>query len=116
MCQIFLHPGALKQGFTHDIKNQTNFTTKILGVEMPPRLRKGYTKSDDFSESSKGGEVIFSPKIYIADYGNFKQGFLSMKSIQKRVSVFHTKEPVPWKNEAGSALQKESHCEACLEI
>ena len=29
----------------------------------------------------KGG-VIFNPKIYIADFGNFKQGFLSMKLIQ----------------------------------
>ena len=29
---------------------------------------------------------------------------------------FHTKEPVPWKNEAGSAHQKEGHGEACLEI
>ena len=52
---------------------------------MPPRLRKGFTKSDDFSESSKGGEIIFSPKIYIADFGNFKQGFLSMKLIKSRV-------------------------------
>ena len=29
---------------------------------------------------------------------------------------FHTKVPVPWKNEAGSAHQKEGHGEACLEI
>ena len=29
------------------------------------------------------GEVIFTPKIYVADFGNFKQGFLSMKLIQK---------------------------------
>ena len=63
-----------------------------------------------------GGGVTFNPKIYIAGFGNFKHGFLSMKSIQKRVSGFHTKEPVPWKNEAGSARQKEGHGEACLEI
>ena len=30
-----------------------------------------------------GGVVIFNTKIYIADFGNFKQGFLSMKLIQK---------------------------------
>ena len=28
------------------------------------------------------GGVIFNPEIYIADFGNFKQGFLSMKLIQ----------------------------------
>ena len=50
------------------------------------RLGKGgYTKSDEFSEKfQKGrGRVIFNPKIYIADFDNFKQGFLSMKLIQK---------------------------------
>ena len=33
----------------------------------------------------RGGGVIFNPTIYIADFGNFKQGFLSMKLIQKKV-------------------------------
>ena len=41
------------------------------------------TKSDDFRKSSKGGGVIFNPKTHIADFGNSKQGFLSMKLIQK---------------------------------
>ena len=43
------------------------------------------TKSDDFLEKLKkgGGGVIFDPKIYVADFGNFKQGFLSMKLTQK---------------------------------
>ena len=36
----------------------------------------GATKSDEFLEK-------FNPKIYFADFGNFKQGFLSMKLIQK---------------------------------
>ena len=36
-----------------------------------------------FRKSSKGGWVIFNPKIYIADFWNFKQGFLSTKLIQK---------------------------------
>ena len=31
------------------------------------------------------GGVIFNPKIYIADFVNFKQGFLSMKLIKRRV-------------------------------
>ena len=35
-----------------------------------------------FWKSAKGGG-IFNPKIYIADFGNFKQGFLIMKLIQK---------------------------------
>ena len=35
-------------------------------------------------QSSKGGRgVVFDPKIYVADFGNFKQGFLSMELIQK---------------------------------
>ena len=38
---------------------------------------------DDFRKSSKGGGVIFNPKTHIADFGNSKQGFLSMKLIQK---------------------------------
>ena len=33
----------------------------------------------------KGGGVIFNPKIYVADFGNFKQGFLTMKLIQKSI-------------------------------
>ena len=35
-----------------------------------------------FGKVPKGGG-IFNPKIYVADFGNFKQGFLSMKLIQK---------------------------------
>merc|ERR1712012_485450 len=38
----------------------------------------------NFRESAKGrgGGVIFNPKKYIADFGNFNQGFLIMKLIQ----------------------------------
>ena len=35
-----------------------------------------------FGKVPKGGG-IFNPKIYVADFGNFKQGFLSMKLILK---------------------------------
>ena len=41
------------------------------------------TKSDEFVEKCQRGRgVIFNPKIYIADFENFKQGFLIMKLIQ----------------------------------
>ena len=43
----------------------------------------GLPNQRNFRESSMGRGVIFKPKIYIADFGNFKQGFLSMKLIQK---------------------------------
>ena len=36
-----------------------------------------------FEKVPEGGGGIFNPKIYVADLGNFKQGFLSMKLIQK---------------------------------
>ena len=36
----------------------------------------------NFWKSSRGG-VIFNPKIYIARFGNLKQGAMSMKLIQK---------------------------------
>ena len=44
-------------------------------------LSKGLaTKADEFSEKCQGGGgVIFNPKNYPADYGNLKQGFLSIK-------------------------------------
>ena len=45
---------------------------------FPPNFPKGRVK---FWKSSGGG-VIFSPKIYIADFGNFKQDFLIVKFTQ----------------------------------
>ena len=36
----------------------------------------------NFRKSAKGGGVIFNPKIYVAHFGNFKQGFVIMKLIQ----------------------------------
>ena len=41
------------------------------------------TKSDEFLEKCQRGGVIFNPKIYVADFGSFKQGFLSMQLIKK---------------------------------
>ena len=37
----------------------------------------------NFRKSSKGGGVIFNPKIYVVDFGNFKQAILNMKLIRK---------------------------------
>ena len=34
-----------------------------------------------FWKSAKGGGIIFNPKIYVADFGNFKEGILIMKLI-----------------------------------
>ena len=46
--------------------------------------RDGCTKSDEFSEKfQRGGGVIFNPKIYVVDFGNFKQAILNMKLIRK---------------------------------
>ena len=42
-----------------------------------------------FWKSAKGGtEVIFNPKFYVADFGNFKKGFLSMKLKHEKKSNF----------------------------
>ena len=35
------------------------------------------------SATPGAGRVIFNPKFYVADFGNLKQGFLSVKLIQK---------------------------------
>ena len=39
----------------------------------------GDTKSDEFPKGEGVGRVIFNPKVHVADFGNFKQGFLSME-------------------------------------
>ena len=66
-----------KQG-QMQIKNLGNTLFVLLGKD-------GCAKSDGtFGKVPKGGgrEVIFNQKIYVADFRNFKQGFLSMKLIQ----------------------------------
>ena len=57
--------------------------------QMQPNTTKGRVRLPNrmnFWKSAKEGWVIFNPKIYIADFGNFKQGFLSMKLIKRRVT------------------------------
>ena len=56
-------------------------------ISLPNKLqlgKDGGTKSDEFSEKFQRGVggVFFNPKIYVANFGNFKQGFLSMILIQ----------------------------------
>ena len=38
-----------------------------------------------FGKAPKGEGVVFNPKILVADFGNFKKGFLSMNLIKGRV-------------------------------
>ena len=58
---------------------------KCLGTEGP-------NKTDDSSEKfhAEGRGVIFNPKIYVADFWNFKQGFLGIK-LMKRISGFRVR-------------------------
>ena len=37
-----------------------------------------------WNSSKRRGGVIFNPKIYVAVFGNFTQGFLSMKLLKKK--------------------------------
>ena len=65
------------------MQTNRNLRTKIKCKEYENLGTDGDIKSDDFLKSSKGGGgIIFNLKIYIADFGNFKQGFLSVKLIQ----------------------------------
>ena len=59
--------------------NSNNNYNKYLVLFVD--IAKGRIPQMNFGKSAKG-EVIFNPKIYVADFGNFKQGFLSMKLIQ----------------------------------
>ena len=63
----------------------------LFSFQFPPhgyflaRVRGGprYQMGQIFGKFPRGGGVIFNPKIYIADFGNLKRAFLSMKLIQK---------------------------------
>ena len=57
----------------------------INNIENMDKIREGsrYQIWLVFGKVPKVGRgVIFNPKIYVADFGNFKQGFLNMKLIQ----------------------------------
>ena len=53
---------------------QVMIETAMGRVTLPNRMI--------FRKTSKGEGVIFNPKIYIADFGNFKQGFSIMNLSQ----------------------------------
>ena len=56
-------------------------------ADLEPDLGKDpATKLDVFfGKVPKGWGIIFNPKNYVADFGNFKQGFLSMQLINRKV-------------------------------
>ena len=58
-----------------------NFDNYHCWRRIPPPNWMNFWKS-----AKGGGGVIFNPKNYVADFGNLKQGFLSMKLIKRRVN------------------------------
>ena len=93
----------LLNSMIYDLKRSVDLRWLFDPVLHSSLGKGGCTKPDEFSEKSislrggsspnrmnfwktaKGGQgVIFNPKIYVADLGNFKQGFLSMKLIKIR--------------------------------
>ena len=64
--------------------DEISFSGSSLADLEPDLGKDPATKSDEFLEKCQRGDgVIFTPKNYVADFGNFKQGFLSNKLIQK---------------------------------
>ena len=68
----------------------------------------------NFWKIAKEGRVIFNPKIYVADFGNFKQGFLSMKLIQK--SNFRAQGMFFFVKNCIKKNQNKTHFEECSSI
>ena len=69
-----------------DISTKSGSTCNNLRLylNVNPQGRMTAANWMNLRKSSKGGRrIIFNPKNNIADFGNFKQGFLSMKLIQK---------------------------------
>ena len=68
--------------FTH----MTNFYMRNIDMMfwLIQKLREAsrYQIRWFFGKVPRGVEVILNPKIYVADFGNFEQGFLSMTLIQ----------------------------------
>ena len=77
----------LKGGITEWVQ-----MVKKAAIVIDTKGRVRLPNQMNFWKRAKGGGVIFNPKIYIADFGNVKQAFLSMKLIQKsnfRVCFFN---------------------------
>ena len=64
-------------------EKSTNWFTKFTAFCISGKGRVALSKRRNFCKSSKGGGGHFQSKKYVVDFGNFKQGFLSMKLIQK---------------------------------
>ena len=65
----------------------TQYLTFNNLVHIHPMLREGWRYQIGWilGKVPMGGVVIANPKIYIADIGNFKQGYLGMKLVKRRV-------------------------------
>ena len=59
-------------------------TKNIWFANRPTDGESGLSGDGDGRGGGEGGG-IFNPNIYTADFGNFKQGFLSLKLIKRRV-------------------------------
>ena len=73
----------MKYAPTSNLTMTTPYSPEVVFVPLCPVGKGPATKSDEFLEKLQRGGGIFNPKNYVADFGNFKQGFLSMKLIQK---------------------------------
>ena len=74
-------PKSLLKSCYHLLLGHPVETALNMGIREGSRYQIGWI----FGKVPKGKGVIFNPKIYIADFGNFKQGFLIMKLIKRRV-------------------------------
>ena len=64
-----------KSGLQLDASGYDQKFCKTFSTTIEPALPRNVPNGE--------GGVIFNPKIYVADFGDFKQGFLSMKLVQK---------------------------------
>ena len=91
---LLARPHRLKFSFKISTKHQSQNLDQTSASKTQPnyshhyslelRERSGYQIRWFFGKAPKGEGVIFNPKIYIADFGKFKQGFLIMKLIQNK--------------------------------
>ena len=68
-----------------DISTKSGSTCNNLRLylNVNPQGRMTAANWMNFRKSSKGGRrIVSNPKNYVADFGNFKQGFLIIKLIQ----------------------------------
>ena len=78
-------PEEEQDGFTMgEIQPSSNFSNPVYETMFQQVIIQIATKSDEFSEKCQRGRgVILNPKNYVANFGNFKPGFLRMKLTRK---------------------------------